>query len=134
MDTPEGLKWYEAELPRRVFLVGYDYELIVVPHDHPALVYDEIDGDEEPVNGITHFKEGEIYLAQGQSLHRFVTTVWHEITHAINENNTIEDGDDEENVATRHGEAWPTFFQMNPKFMAWFNKTIAALNEERNAA
>lgn len=114
-----------AECPDRVWIGTAEYVIHVVPADHPKL-----DGGE--TDGITEFAPTEIHIAESLALPAFMETIWHELTHALNDVVGIEDGAEEEAIADRHGKAWSQFWINNPRFQRWWARACVAARRDRS--
>ena len=117
----------EVTLPRRLWVGTYEYLLTLVEPRHAVL-----DG----ANGMTHNEEGgtAIFIAAHLGPRKTLEIVLHEVTHAINWTNDIDDGVEEETVATVHGAAWSALFLDNPKFQRWLTYTLNLIRKERKDA
>lgn len=117
------------KLPRRVWVGNYEFRIRVVPRATDRLA-PEKDGDQEN-DGITIFEPTEIMVAADMAAPLLLEVVWHEITHAINWDNDVDDGADEETICDRHGKAWTAFWVANPRFARWWNGQVVAIRKER---
>jgi hypothetical protein len=113
-----------SECPERVWIGTVEYAIHVVPKDHPKLDHGE-------THGITEFDPTEIHISGDLSLTPFMETIWHELTHAIDDIAGIEDGAIEEDIADRHGKAWSQFWINNPRFQRWWTKACVQVRKDR---
>jgi hypothetical protein len=115
-------------LPTRLWIGTYEFYLMSVPRTHPKL-----DGD---ADGITYTGDDGnlICIASHLDARRMLEVVLHEVTHAINWVNDIEDGTDEEDVATKHGHAWSALLLDNPRFQRWLTVALNRIRKERTKA
>jgi hypothetical protein len=113
-------------LPKKVEVGSYEFALHVVPASDTKL-----DG----ADGICYFAEEDggraIFVAAGLGLRKMLDVVLHELTHAINWCHDIDDGADEEAIATKHGTAWSQLFLDNPKFQRWLVSILNRIRKER---
>jgi hypothetical protein len=110
-------------LPKQVEVGGYVFPIYVVPRRHSKLGGDD---------GCSTYDGGfAIYIADDMSIRKGLDIVLHEVTHAINFANDIDDGVDEETIATKHGPAWAQFLLDNPKFQRWLNSALNRIRKER---
>jgi hypothetical protein len=113
-----------SECPDKVWIGTVEYAIHIVPRDDPKL-----DGGE--TDGITEFDPTQITISGSLSLTGFMETMWHELTHAINDTVGIEDGSLEEDIADRHGKAWSQFWINNPTFQRWWTKACTSVRGDR---
>lgn len=113
-----------AECPDKVWIGTAEYAICVVPADHAKL-----DGGE--TDGITEFSPTVIHIANSLPLTAFMETIWHELTHAIDDAVGLEDGSLEEDIADHHGKAWTQFWINNPRFQRWWGKACIAVRKDR---
>lgn len=120
------------KLPKKVWIGTYEFTIHVVDRNHDKL---KSKGADDPdADGITTFAGQTIHIANDMTASLVLETVWHEITHAINWVNDIEDGADEEMICNLHGKAWSKFFIENPRFGRWFQAQCIAIRKERDHA
>ena len=114
-------------IPNKLWIGEYEFDLVAVPPNHSAL---------EKNDGMTYFHEGKraIYICDSIELRRFFNVVWHEVTHAVNWDQGIEDGTKEEAISEAHGKIWTQVLLDNPKFHSWINKVIKQIRNERKNA
>ncbi len=117
----------EVPLPKCVWVGTYEFPMGFVDAADPRL---------DEANGMCETGEGEtrIWIAARMGLRKTLEIVIHEITHAINWVYDIDDGVDEEDIATKHGAAWSQFFLDNPKYQRWLAYTVNRIRKERKDA
>jgi hypothetical protein len=120
-----------AALPAKLWIGTYEWPVKVVPKTHPVMVATENDPQSD---GITLFEDEDrcIYIASHLDTRKRFEVVWHEITHAINWVNDIDDDTDEETVADRHGVAWTQFLLDNPAYERWQAYMLKRIRRERS--
>lgn len=131
MATPRHVK-----LPSKVWVGAYEFPLALVASDDKAL--DGADG-----MTVTDEVGRGIWINEILDPRKMLEIVWHELTHAINWNQEIDNRSErkgstlncsEEVLATKHGFAWTQFFLDNPKMHRWINATVRQLQKERDRA
>lgn len=113
-----------SECPEKVWIGTVEYAICVVEGTHAKL-----DGGE--TDGITEFDPTAITVSRDLSLTGFMETMWHELTHAIDDTVGLEDGSLEEDIADRHGKAWSQFWINNPRFLRWWSKACVQVRRDR---
>lgn len=91
------------------------YTVHFVGPDHPKL-----DG----ARGHMYGEPPEVYIDATRSAREVLELVWHELTHAVNEEHSLlipRKRLTEERVATCHGHAWTQVLLDNPKLRAWID-------------
>lgn len=114
----------ETALPKKLWVGSYEFPLRQIEPDDVVLGGD--DGLMEPAE-----TNRGIYIANNLDRRKTLEIILHEITHAINFVNDIDDGEDEETVATKHGIAWSMFLLDNPRFQRWLTYTLNKIRKER---
>lgn len=95
------------------------YEFRVVPCERGDK---RLEGNE----GLTVFDSTEIFYDATRPARQAFDTVWHELTHAVNDafglklKSTSARKNDEQ-VATVHGHAWTQVLLQNPSLVAWLD-------------
>jgi hypothetical protein len=113
-----------VQLPRKVWVGSHEFAVRTVAAEDPVL--DGEDGD-MTTDGTT----GVISIAANLDGRRRLEIVLHELTHALNWSYEIEDGIDEEDIATKHGRAWTVFWLENPRFESWLVYALAKIRREQ---
>lgn len=116
-------------LPRKVWVGPYEFPVRVVPTSDPVLDSGVADG------ATVTLEEGRgIFLSEQLDRRKLLEIVTHEVTHAINWAYDIEDGVEEEAIASQHGIAWSQFLLDNPRYQRWLTSTLNAIRRERSSA
>lgn len=118
-------------MPRVVWVGRYEFPVQIVPLDSPKL---RAVADEDCGHGLTGFIDGDrgIWLADNLEPRLLLEIVLHEITHAINHCLDVEDGADEEDLATKQGAGWAQFWLDNPMFLKWVVATTRLVRKVQN--
>lgn len=128
-----------VQIPSRVTVGDYEFTLRLVPPETPG-----INGGEN--QGITYFSDGDennpdlkwtILIVNNLSIRMKLNTVIHEITHAINFNEGVEElldgggnpSDIEERIAEAHGKGWARFLVDNPRYVRWLVYVLGRIKE-----
>jgi|SRR5882672_7939726 len=114
-----------VHLPKKLYVGTYEYSLNVVARSHPDLAED---------NGGTHWDEDNrrIAIAEGLPPRQRLSTIMHEVIHAINDVCGIDDGmlpKTEEDLTEAQGEAWTHFLIDNPKFDRWLTYSLSCIRQ-----
>src|SRR4051812_48409118 len=115
------------KVPRRIWLRNQPIKIDVVAPDHPVLA-------ECDARGHTLFDNSggtTILISNALGISAFLEVVIHEITHVINFLWDIDDGAEEEAMATAHGEAWAMLLVANPAYQRWLTRTVNMLRKEQ---
>lgn len=118
--------------PRKVWIGTAEYTIEFVPPTHEDLRPDT-DGSSGN-DGSCDVDKGHIVIAETLPLSKLAEIAWHEIEHALNWEEDIEDGVDEETLTRKHGRAWSQFFINNPRFGRWWLSLCVAIRKERQSS
>lgn len=124
----------QPSLPRKAWIGSYEFPLRLVPPDDPVLATDAEPCEFDDGAMVAEESTRGIYIAANLDRRKLLEIFHHEITHAINWVNDIDDGVDEETIALKHGEAWSAFWLDNPRVQRWHTVTLNAIRRERSGA
>lgn len=128
------MKKPEPALPRKLWIGTYEFPLHLVSPDDQHLGLGKTDPADER-EGMTLTGEAVggfgIWIANNIAMRKQLEIMLHEVTHAINWVYDIDDGSDEESIATAHGTAWSQFWLDNPRFERWLVYTLARIRRAR---
>lgn len=118
--------------PAKVWVGTSEFAIEFVPPDNEHLRPSEEDPNGN--DGIALFDPNRILIANTLPLSKLADIVHHELTHALNWEEDIEDGEDEEVITQKHGRAWSQFFIINPRYGRWWLSLCVAIRKERHGA
>ena len=118
----------EVAPPTKLWVGTYEFALQFVPPDDPVLL---LRG--RRCDGLTDTELQVIYVSCALEDRKTMEIAWHEVTHAIDWVNDIDDGAREETIARKHGVAWSQFHLDNPRFVRWYSYLANKIKRERVA-
>ena len=118
-------------LPRKVWIGSYEFPIHLVEPSDPRM---RTGDDLEEGNMLSGDPEFAILLANNLGMLRRLEILKHEITHAINWSEDIDEDEKpilEETIATKQGRAWAAFYLDNPQYLAWLVYTVGRIIQDR---